>query len=113
MVTYDSLSVEEQAQLQAWVNQFRSFATNFIGKGVVTGRALDAARSASGGAQDLIDSLDALEVVPNTSGLAGAQGLTKEELGALITGLSAFLASYDTTNVRENVAKAGGPTAGL
>ena len=113
MVLYTDLTEEEQTQLQAWVNEFRAFATSIIGKGVVTGRALDAARSASGGAQDLLDSLDVAEVVPNTSGLAGAQSLTKEELGTLITGLTSFLTSYDTVAVRENVAKAGGPTAGL
>ena len=113
MVTYNSLSQADKDVLSAWERNFRAWVGSTLAKGIVQARALDAARSASGGAQDILDSLDALEVVPTDSGIAGVQNLTKEEWATLINGFNNFLATYDTLAVRQNAAKAAGPTAGL
>ena len=75
---------------------------------------MKASLDASGGAGDILDSLDAGEIVPNSSGIAGAHDLTKEDWATLRTvGLGGFLTTYDTAGVRELAAKAAGPTAGL
>ena len=113
MVTYDSLTDDQKQILSAWEANTRAWISSIIGKGVSQGRVLDAAHDASDGAGDILALLDPGEVIPNSSGLAGAQDLDTAEWATLIIGLKAFLTDYDTAAVRQNVAKAGGPTAGL
>jgi len=113
MVTYASLSQVDKDLLAAWEAQTRAWV-NGLSRLIVEARALKASLDASGGAGDILDSLDAGEVVPNSGGLRGAQALTKEEWATLRTaGLADYLTKYDTTVVREIAAKAAGPTAGL
>ena len=113
MVTYDSLTDDQKQVLAAWESNTRAWISNIIGRGVSQGRVLDAAYDASDGAGDLLALLDPGEVIPNSSGLAGAQDLDTAEWATLVTGLKAFLTAYDTGATLQNVAKAGGPTAGL
>ena len=110
---YADLPQADKDLLAAWERQFRAFIGETISRGIITARALDAARTASGGVDDILASLDVGEVIPNSGGLAGAQDLDTAEMGALINGLASFLTSYDTLAVRQNAAKAAGPTAGL
>ena len=113
MATYDSLTNEQKDVLGEWDKQHRAFLGQ-LAKLIAVARALDAAAEASGGADSIVASLDAGQIVPNSSGFAGAQNLTKEELQAIrAAGLADFLLTYDTDAVRRVIAKAKGPTAGV
>jgi len=114
MGTYAALSQADKDILEPWERNFRGWVNGHISRGVVEARALKASLDAGGGAGDILDSLNAGEVVPNSGGLAGAHDITKEEWATLRNaGLNAFLTSYDTAAVRALAAKAAGPTAGL
>ena len=114
MGTYNNLSQDDKDILAAWERNLRGWINGIVSRGTVEARALKASLDASGGAGDILDSLDAGEVVPNSGGIAGAQNLTKEEWLVLRnTGLNDFLTTYDTVGVRQVAAKAAGPTAGL
>jgi hypothetical protein len=56
-----------------------------------------------------LDGLDAGAVVPNATGLAGAQALTKEELQAAVADMSALLNGYYTDAKRQVYDKMVGP----
>jgi hypothetical protein len=113
MATYDSLTQDEKDLISAWERNTRGWL-NSLARLIVEARALDAAMNASNGPGALLDSLDVGQVVPNSSGIAGAQNLTKEEWAVMRSaGLDDFLTAYDTNAVRRVIAKAAGPTAGL
>ncbi len=113
-MTYNDLSQSDKDILAAWERNARGWVNLSISRGIVTARALKASLDASGGAGDILDSLDAGEIVPNSSGIAGAQPLTKEEWAILrSSGINVFLNSYDNEPTRALAAKAAGPTAGL
>lgn len=114
MGLYVNLSQSDKDTLAAGGRDVRGWLNGIISAGINQARALDAFFKASGSAGDILDSLDAGEIVPNSSGIAGAQDLTKEEwLTLRTTGLDDYLTIYDTVAVRELLAKAAGPTAGL
>jgi len=114
MTTYSNLSQDDKNILGAWERNLRVWINNNISRGIIEARALKASLDASGGAGDILDSLDAGEIVPNSGGIAGAQSLTKEEWATLRTAaLNSFLTNYDTITVRALAAKAAGPTAGV
>lgn len=113
MALYSELTPEDQAVLAAWERNMRGWL-NSLATLLSQARALDASLEASGGAGAILDSLTAGEVVPNSSGIAGAHNLTKEEWAQMRqAGLQDFLLAYDTDAVRRVLAKAAGPTAGL
>ncbi len=113
MGTYANLPQSDKDILGAWERNFRGWVNNNISRGIIQARALKASLDASGGAGDIIDNLDAGEIVPNTSGIAGAQDFTKEETTVLRGAMNTFLTSYDTVAVRALAAKAAGPLAGV
>jgi hypothetical protein len=113
MATYASLSQSEKDTLAAWERNFRGWANGIMATGIIQARALDASHGASGGAGDILATLDANEVVPNSSGIAGALDLDTVEWTTLVNAFDTFLTTYDTVNVRQHLAKAAGPTAGL
>lgn len=112
MVTYDSLTAEQKSILSAWESNTRAW---FNGDAKLLHQAisLQSALNASNGPRDIITSLDAAEEVPNSSGLAGAHDLTKQEWSDLVDVLDAFILATNTTAIKELMAKAAGPTAGL
>jgi hypothetical protein len=113
MATYDSLTAEQKGIVEAFERNFRGWI-NTLATGIIQARALDASFDAGGGAGDIIATLDPGERIPNTSGIAGAQTLqTDTDWAALITGLQAYLTTYDTEATRQRIAQAAGPTAGL
>lgn len=113
MAAYTDLTDAQKAQLAALERNTRGWL-NSLAALLVQARALDAAWAASNGGDSIVGSLDAAEVVPNSSGIAGAQNLTKEEWQQLRSaGLTDFLTTYDTDAVRRVIAKAAGPTAGV
>ncbi len=114
MATYASLTTEEKEILAAWERNCRGWVNTAISRSIIEARALKASLDASGGAGDLLDSLDAGEIIPNSSGIAGAHDLTKEEWAVLRSaGINDYLTAYDTVAVRQVAAKAAGPLAGL
>ncbi len=111
---YTDLSAAEKEVLAVWERNVRGWIHTIISKGIVQARALDASMQAPGGAGSLLDSLDAGEIIPNSSGIQGGLDLTKEQWLVLRSiGLGGFLNTYDTTAVRQVAATAAGPTAGL
>lgn len=113
MATYAELSQVEKDQLAALERNTRGWL-NSLAALLAQARALDAAWAASNGGDAIVASLNAGEVVPNSSGIAGAQNLTKEEwITMRSAGLTDFIVKYDTDAVRRVIAKASGPTAGL
>jgi len=110
---YNDLPQEDKDLLAAWERNTRGWL-NSLARLLAEARALDAALEASNGPGAVLDGLDAGQVVPNSSGIAGAQNLTKEEWATMRqAGLQDFLLAYDTDAVRRVLAKAAGPTAGL
>lgn len=69
--------------------------------------------AADSNAVSLVTGLDAGEIVPNTSGLAGADDLTKEELVSLFNLLNSIRTTNDTTVNRQAMSKAAGINAML
>lgn len=113
MYTYSALNDEEKALLAELEKQTRAWL-NGLARLLAQGRALDAAWEASNGGKAVLNSLNAGEVVPNSSNIKGAQHMTKEEWETMLSaGLEDFLTKYDTDAVRRVLAKASGPTAGL
>lgn len=113
MGTYASLSDEDKNIVGAWERNLRGWA-NDLARLLVAARVLQASYNASGGAQSIINTLDTGESIPNTSGIDGALSLINDtDWAALITGLNAFVSTYDTAATRQRIAQAAGPTAGL
>ena len=112
MGLYADLPAEDKAIIEAWERNARG-GFNSMARMVNEFRALQAALDASGGPRDIITALDPGEEIPNTSGLAGAHSMTKQEWSDLVALLDGFLTSYDTAVNRRLYAKAAGPTAGL
>lgn len=114
MGLYVDLSQSDKDIVEPLESFVRGWLNGIISAGIIQARSLKAAMDASGGAGEILDGLDPGEVIPNTSGIAGAQDLTVEEWAILrTTGLDDYLTTYDTIAVRELLAKAAGPTAGL
>lgn len=93
MATYESLSPSQKALLNDMVTLSRSWA----GEQARTnnhGEAINTTYNASVSA--ILASLDAGEVVPNQSGLAGAADLTKEEVITLISHMQNILTDMRT-----------------
>jgi hypothetical protein len=112
MGLYVDLTQEEKDILSAWERNTRGWF-NSAANMLQQARALQASLDASGGPRDIITALDNGEEVPNSSGLAGAHKLTKQEWASLVAVLDAYITDTDTTAVRQLFAKAAGPTAGL
>ena len=113
MGTYANLSQSDKDILGALERNFRGWINGIVSRGIVQARALKAALDAGGGAGDLLDGLNAGQVVPNSGGIAGAQDLTKEEWETLRVAFNTFLTTYDNVATRALAAKAAGPLAGV
>ena len=112
MATYQSLTDEQKAILAAWERNARGW-TNSLARLLIEAKQLIAAADATGGPRDIVTSLDPGEVVPNSSGLAGAHDLTKQELAEVVALLDEVIANNDNDPDRQLMAQAAGPTAGL
>jgi len=113
MATYVSLTAEQKGIVEAHERNFRGWF-NELARLIVSARALDASYNAGGGSGSILATLDPGEDVPNTGGIAGAQVLDFDtDFTTLVNGQSSFLTTYDTVGIRQAIAKAAGPTAGL
>ncbi len=112
MTTYAGLTTEQKSILQNSLNLIRAWAgeqarTNNHGEVI----------NDDYNAQTLtiITELDALEVIPNTSGLAGSASVTKEEMITLVshvqniqTDMSSHTGGFNTSALRQAWIKAAG-----
>lgn len=112
MATYASLTDEQKAIVRDQVNQLRALSGQ-IARTIVQGKVVQIAIDADGGLRDIVTSLDPAEVVPNESGIAGAQSLSRADLAALVAVLDALITANDVQATRELLAQANGTLAGL
>jgi len=105
MATYDSLSRTEKDQLQVFVHEVRVEVANIY----------NAAKSAgvlestwNNDMSTLVASLDANEVIPNTTGLAGARGITKENFANNLMAYVITTASMGSDAHRDNIVPPAG-----
>ena len=108
MATYAALSEPDKAVVQNTVNLVRSAA----GSVAKTWNQMKAIAD-DANAVALITSIDAGDTIPNTSGLSGADELTRNEVVALYTLLNLIHTTNDTTNNRAAMSKAAGINAML
>jgi predicted RNase H-like nuclease len=106
MATYASLGVTDKAVVDNTVNLIRGSCSD-LAKIFNRIKSIVEDTNATG----LVVSLDNGEVVPNTSGLAGADDLTKEEVIALFNFLSGIRTTNDTAENRDDMSKAAGINA--
>jgi hypothetical protein len=112
MATYASLTTEEKNILQNMTNMLRGWA----GEQARTNNHAEVINDDyNAQVVTLLTSLDAGEVIPNTSGLAGAASLTKEEVTTLVshvqnilTDMSTHTSGFNTTTLRQAWTKAAG-----
>lgn len=106
MATYAQLTDEQKSILQDWIN----FVRATCGEQARANNHIDVANVQYGAqVQAIINSLDAETLLPNTSGLAGAGSVTKEELSSVFANLQGLIASYNTLGLRQAFAKLAGP----
>lgn len=109
MATYDSLTAEQKASVQNADNNLRSFMGQLLAM-FTTGEVFDEELLA--GVEDLVDGLDAGEVIPNSTGLRGSVALDKAEWKLMVTYLRAFN-DLETDAVRQLLIKAAGANRAL
>lgn len=106
MALYSSLPDGDKAIVQNMANQVRAaIAAKARGWNLVKAIADDT------NAVGLVTSIDAGDTIPNTSGLAGADDLTRTELVALYTLLNNDRTTNDTAQNRAAMSKAAGINA--
>jgi hypothetical protein len=104
-MAYADLTVEQKQQLQAFVQLLRPWSgeqARVNNHGDVVNTAYNA------GASAILDLLDAADLVPNESGLAGAISLTKAELVSITSHVQNVLTNYNTSAHRQLWSKAAG-----
>lgn len=103
MATYNSLNAQDKLIVDNTVNLLRASAGEIA-------RVFNhlVAIAGDSNAVALVTSIDAGEVIPNTSGLAGADELTRTEVVALYTALNAIRTANDTAPNRAAWSKAAG-----
>lgn len=105
MTTYADLTIEQQTTLDDFMALIRPLA----GEIAKTCNHMGAANTAYAADIDvLIASLGEGEVVPNKSGLAGAQSMKKEDVQSFMGSLALVLSTYNTDDNREQWSKLAG-----
>lgn len=102
MATWASLTPTEQADVQAFMGSLRAFAGDLAilaNEGVAVGAAWN------GGLSTIVGTLGADEVIPNASGLDGAQGVVPAD----VANMAGYL--IDLSNPANNVGGGGYNTA--
>jgi hypothetical protein len=103
MATWASLTAEQRDIVGAWQNMQRGWASQQA-KANDLGQQVDTAYNA----QVSPLNLGGTEVIPNTSGLAGAQSLVYNDAVSIESHIQAIATSYNDTNHRLLWAKACG-----
>ncbi|HEX9768430.1 MAG TPA: hypothetical protein VGA50_04565 [Kiloniellales bacterium] len=106
MATYDSLSASDKAVVQNTVNLVRAGA----GEIAKVFNHLKAIADDSN-AVNLVLSIDIGQTIPNTSGLAGADDLTRTEVVDLFNLINGIRTTNDNASFRAAASKAAGINA--
>lgn len=106
MATYVELTNEQKDVLQTFTNLVRSWAGE---QARVNNHAAAINTQYLAQIQAILVDLDTNELIPNTSGLAGAQALTSDsDLVGIVSHLQGVLTNYNTSGHREMWVKACG-----
>jgi len=108
MATYAELSTDDQKVVDNTVNLIRSSAGEIAR---LFNHLVAIANDTN--AVNLVLSIDANETIPNTSGLAGSDTLTRSEVVAIYNALNAIRTANDTAPNRAAWSKASGINAML
>lgn len=103
----ESLTPNQQLAIQAFVPQLRSNMLQFAK--LVNNFALLNTVWGNGGVQAINAILAGADVVPDGTGLAGAQTLSSADLNTAMTAVQAFLTSYNTAAYDAYFVRAVGP----
>lgn len=103
MAAYDSLSPSDKAVVQNAVNLIRAGAGE-LARIFNHINAIASDTNATG----LVMSIDVGDVIPNTSGLAGADDMTRTELVTLYNLLNTVRTTNDNASFRAQASKAAG-----
>jgi hypothetical protein len=95
MATWASLTADQQAAIQAVATPSRGMAGTLA---QLLNHAKDIGLAYSGSVEALIGSLNSGEIIPNNSGLAGASGLTRDQLINLLGYYIVMGATLDGSN---------------
>lgn len=106
MAAYNSLSDSDKAVVQNTVNLIRGASAEMA---AIWNRLKGIADDTN--ATELVASIDALDTIPNTSGLAGADDMTRTEVVTLWMLLNSIRTTNDTTGNRASMSKAAGVNA--
>lgn len=106
MATYAELTAEQKDVLQTFTNLVRSWAGE---QARVNNHAQAINTMYNAQIQAILVSLDDNSIIPNTSGLAGSQGLDSDaELVTIVSHLQGILTNYNTSDHRGLWVKAAG-----
>jgi len=103
MPTYDELSTEDQSVVQATVQLIRATCGS-------TGRNFNAIAAIADDTNAIAIISSVTGTIPNESGLAGADDMTKAELVAIWNDFAAMATTHDTAGNRAAWSKAAGVT---
>ena len=107
MPTYDDLSNEDKAVVDAYVNALRARYGSEWAK--VCNGFEDLENLWGSGVSTIIAGLDAGSTIPNRSNLNGAQALLKEEVESYTANSQNHNSTYNTLGFRQTRSKAAGP----
>jgi hypothetical protein len=103
-MAYSELTTEQKATLDAWMALFRAS----VGELARANNHLDAVNiEYTGAAGDVLALLQGSDVIPNSSGLTGAEPMTKDQVVTVVSYIQGVLA-YNTAAHRGNIARACG-----
>jgi len=105
MATYESLSQADKDSLQEFLNDLRTEIVYVYKCTVNAGITLSVWSSTI---SDIVDQLDAGEVIPNTSGRADAQAVHKANLVENLMPYVTTLASLSTSDHRDHMVPVAG-----
>lgn len=106
MAAFSALTETQQVQVQAFMPLFRSSIIQ-LAQACNQGARLDSVWQNTILAS--VTSLDAGTVIPDTTGLAGAAPLTREDVLGMMGAIEALLANVNTSAAQVEYVKAVGP----
>jgi hypothetical protein len=105
MATYDSLTTEQKALVQAFLN----FARGWCGEQARTNNHGEAANDDyNAQVSAILATLDDGEIIPNTSGLAGAASINENDLISVVSHIQGIQTNYNTSAHRQLWTKMAG-----
>jgi len=103
-MAYADLTTEQQASLDAWMSLFRATAGELAR---VNNHQEVVNTEYNGTISAILGELAGVDVIPNASGLDGAEPMTKDQVVTVVSYMQAVL-GYNTSAHRANLARAAG-----